>query len=117
MRLRLWRCCGPGAQLDYAEADGDPTGEAAEEAEKNLTYYELDLGLNHVVRAVAQRIRRAGHCLGGRSEGAGEDGGRGERTEYASTMISIIAESTLNTMPNKNNWSALTYDQDQRSTL
>ena len=37
-------------ELDYADADQDPTGEAAEETEKNLTYYELDLGLNHVIR-------------------------------------------------------------------
>lgn len=37
-------------EVDYADADTDPTGEAAQEAEKTLTYYELDLGLNHVVR-------------------------------------------------------------------
>ncbi|EIW82846.1 hypothetical protein CONPUDRAFT_81012 [Coniophora puteana RWD-64-598 SS2] len=37
-------------EVDYAEADQDPTGEAAQNAEKMLTYYELDLGLNHVVR-------------------------------------------------------------------
>ena len=28
----------------------DPTGEALEEAQQNLVFYELDLGLNHVVR-------------------------------------------------------------------
>ncbi len=28
----------------------DPTGEAASEAQKHLTFYELDLGLNHVMR-------------------------------------------------------------------
>ena len=54
-------------EVDYAEADNDPTGEAFENAEKArllpfynhvdahkglqmLTFYELDLGLNHVVR-------------------------------------------------------------------
>ena len=37
-------------ELDYGEAEQDPTGEAAKEAQKHLTYYELDLGLNHVVR-------------------------------------------------------------------
>ncbi|KAI0244001.1 pre-mRNA-splicing factor rse1 [Massospora cicadina] len=37
-------------ELDYSEADQDPTGEALEMTEKVLTYYELDLGLNHVVR-------------------------------------------------------------------
>lgn len=37
-------------EVDYSEADQDPTGAAFESAEKMLTYYELDLGLNHVVR-------------------------------------------------------------------
>jgi len=55
-------------EVDYSEADQDPTGEAFNVAEKvpafpdwfgrivltrylqKLTYYELDLGLNHVVR-------------------------------------------------------------------
>jgi splicing factor 3B subunit 3 len=37
-------------ELDYTEADEDPTGEAASEAQKQLVYYELDLGLNHVTR-------------------------------------------------------------------
>ncbi|TFY79904.1 hypothetical protein EWM64_g4112 [Hericium alpestre] len=37
-------------EVDYTESDQDPTGEAFNNAEKVLTYYELDLGLNHVVR-------------------------------------------------------------------
>ncbi|KAH9979031.1 mono-functional DNA-alkylating methyl methanesulfonate N-term-domain-containing protein [Lactifluus volemus] len=37
-------------EVDYMDADQDPTGEAAANAGKLLTYYELDLGLNHVVR-------------------------------------------------------------------
>ncbi|KAJ8076333.1 pre-mRNA-splicing factor rse1 [Marasmius tenuissimus] len=37
-------------EVDYTESDQDPTGEAFKNAEKLLTYYELDLGLNHVVR-------------------------------------------------------------------
>ncbi|KAI0244924.1 hypothetical protein BJV78DRAFT_1290302 [Lactifluus subvellereus] len=36
-------------EVDYVEADQDPTGEAAANAGKLLTYYELDLGLNHVM--------------------------------------------------------------------
>jgi hypothetical protein len=35
----------------YWLADQDDTGEAAHECNKMLTFYELDLGLNHVVRA------------------------------------------------------------------
>ncbi|TPX70379.1 hypothetical protein SpCBS45565_g01800 [Spizellomyces sp. 'palustris'] len=37
-------------EVDYSDVDQDPTGEAFQNAEKVLTYYELDLGLNHVVR-------------------------------------------------------------------
>ncbi|CAG8532674.1 14314_t:CDS:10, partial [Acaulospora colombiana] len=37
-------------EVDYSEADLDSTGEAFNSTEKMLTYYELDLGLNHVVR-------------------------------------------------------------------
>ena len=37
-------------EVDYSDADVDPTGEAFDAAEKVVTYYELDLGLNHVVR-------------------------------------------------------------------
>ncbi|KAG0170726.1 Splicing factor 3B subunit 3 [Apophysomyces sp. BC1034] len=37
-------------EVDYSDIDTDPTNEALENAEKMLTYYELDLGLNHVVR-------------------------------------------------------------------
>lgn len=39
-------------EVDYAESDQDPTGDAFKNAEKMLTYYELDLGLNHVFLAV-----------------------------------------------------------------
>ncbi|KAI9057487.1 hypothetical protein FKP32DRAFT_1615311 [Trametes sanguinea] len=37
-------------EVDYTESDQDATGEAFRDAQKMLTYYELDLGLNHVVR-------------------------------------------------------------------
>lgn len=50
-------------ELDYGEVDQDPTGEAAIEAEKKLTYYELDLGLNHVVRKWSEPISRTANFL------------------------------------------------------
>ncbi|KAJ9476414.1 Pre-mRNA-splicing factor RSE1 [Pseudozyma hubeiensis] len=37
-------------EVDYSDSDHDPSGRAFEEAKKALTCYELDLGLNHVVR-------------------------------------------------------------------
>ena len=46
-------------ELNYGEADEDSTGEAAQQTEKVLTYYQLDLGLNHVIRKWSPG-RRAG---------------------------------------------------------
>ncbi|EGD77940.1 splicing factor 3b subunit 3 [Salpingoeca rosetta] len=37
-------------EVDYEEVDEDPTGEARQFLTQSLTFYELDLGLNHVVR-------------------------------------------------------------------
>lgn len=50
-------------ELDYAEADTDPTGEAASEAQKHLTMYELDLGLNHVVRKYSEPVDNGANML------------------------------------------------------
>ncbi|KAI9487668.1 MAG: CPSF A subunit region-domain-containing protein [Benjaminiella poitrasii] len=50
-------------EVDYTDADTDPTGEACKEAEKMLTYYELDLGLNHVVRKWSEAVDRNANLL------------------------------------------------------
>ncbi|KAG0214840.1 CPSF A subunit region-domain-containing protein [Mortierella sp. GBAus27b] len=50
-------------EVDYSEADRDPTGEALKETEKMLTYYELDLGLNHVVRKWSEAVDRKSNML------------------------------------------------------
>jgi len=50
-------------ELDYAEADQDATGEAAAEAQKHLTLYELDLGLNHVMRKHSEPIDNGANLL------------------------------------------------------
>ncbi len=50
-------------ELDYGDADQDPSGEAAREAEKKLTFYELDLGLNHVLRKWSEPISRTASFL------------------------------------------------------
>ena len=47
-------------ELEYTEADQDPSGQAAAEVEKKLTFYELDLGLNHVVRKWSEPVSRTG---------------------------------------------------------
>jgi splicing factor 3B subunit 3 len=62
-------------ELEYSEADQDPTGAAAAQAEKKLTYYELDLGLNHVVRKWSEPISRTANLL--LSVPGGDDGPSG----------------------------------------
>ncbi|KAJ3054091.1 Splicing factor 3B subunit 3 [Rhizophlyctis rosea] len=50
-------------EVDYSDADQDPTGEAFQNTEKLLTYYELDLGLNHVVRKWSDSIATRSNML------------------------------------------------------
>uniref|UniRef100_A0A0E0JVA8 DNA damage-binding protein 1 n=1 Tax=Oryza punctata TaxID=4537 RepID=A0A0E0JVA8_ORYPU len=50
-------------ELEYAESDRDPTGQAAEQAQKHLTFYELDLGLNHVSRKASEPIDNGANLL------------------------------------------------------
>ncbi|MCJ1366241.1 pre-mRNA-splicing factor rse1 [Acarospora aff. strigata] len=50
-------------EVDYSESDQDPTGQAFEEIEKSLVYYELDLGLNHVVRKWTDPVDRTATML------------------------------------------------------
>jgi len=62
-------------EIGYDEADHDPTGEALADTEKYLTYYELDLGLNHVTRRWAEPIAQTANML--LSVPGGEDGPSG----------------------------------------
>lgn len=50
-------------EIDYGDSDQDPTGQAYEEIEKQLVYYELDLGLNHVVRKWSDAVDRTANML------------------------------------------------------
>lgn len=52
------RSDGQVIELDYSEADQDSTGEEAANTEKQLVYYQLDLGLNHVTRLWSDPISR-----------------------------------------------------------
>lgn len=45
-------------EVDYTNAESDPTGRAYDEVEKKLIFYELDLGLNHVVRKWTTKVDR-----------------------------------------------------------
>ncbi|CAG2174878.1 unnamed protein product, partial [Oppiella nova] len=50
-------------EMDYEEADTDPTGEAAQLTQQTLTFYELDLGLNHVVRKYSEPLEEHANFL------------------------------------------------------
>lgn len=51
-------------EVEYEEADNDPTGEATAAVQQMLTFYELDLGLNHVVRNYSEPLQeRANHLI------------------------------------------------------
>jgi len=50
-------------EMDYEEADGDTTGEAALKTQQTLTFYELDLGLNHVVRKYSEPLEEHANFL------------------------------------------------------
>ena len=59
-------------EVDYTEVDQDPTGQQFETLPKTLVYYELDLGLNHVVRKWSEVVDRRSNFL--LSVPGGEDG-------------------------------------------
>ncbi|KAF2749667.1 hypothetical protein M011DRAFT_273317 [Sporormia fimetaria CBS 119925] len=50
-------------ELDYSSCEVDPTGTAVQEVEKELVYYELDLGLNHIVRKWSEPVDRSANML------------------------------------------------------
>jgi splicing factor 3B subunit 3 len=50
-------------ELDYSASETDPTGEAFDELKKELVYYELDLGLNHIVRKWSEPVDRTANAL------------------------------------------------------
>ncbi|KAJ7365143.1 Splicing factor 3B subunit 3 [Desmophyllum pertusum] len=50
-------------EMDYEDADSDPTGEAVHTTQQTLTFYELDLGLNHVVRKYSEPLEEHGNFL------------------------------------------------------
>ncbi|CAD6195498.1 unnamed protein product [Caenorhabditis auriculariae] len=50
-------------EYDYEDGDNDPTGDAVKKTQQTLTFYELDLGLNHVVRKYAEPLAEPGNLL------------------------------------------------------
>lgn len=50
-------------EIDYGDSDEDPTGQAYQSIEKQLVFYELDLGLNHVLRKWSDTVDRSANLL------------------------------------------------------
>lgn len=50
-------------EIDYEDADADHTGEAAQKTQQTLTFYELDLSLNHVVRKYSEPLEEHANIL------------------------------------------------------
>lgn len=75
------RCLMSCIDLTPQEAEGadhnvqDSTGEAASEAQKHLTFYELDLGLNHVSRKWSEPVDNGANLLMAVPGGADGPGG------------------------------------------
>ncbi|KAK3075411.1 pre-mRNA-splicing factor rse1 [Teratosphaeriaceae sp. CCFEE 6253] len=62
-------------EVDYADAEGDPTGQMYEGREKQLVYYTVDLGLNHVVKSWSDMVDYTANMLFGVP--GGQDGPSG----------------------------------------
>ncbi|XP_026816717.1 splicing factor 3B subunit 3-like [Rhopalosiphum maidis] len=50
-------------EIDYEEADADPTGEAVQATKQTLSFYEVDFGLNHVVRKCSEPLEEHANSL------------------------------------------------------
>jgi splicing factor 3B subunit 3 len=61
-------------EVDYGDPDNESSPVNTGDYEKLLVYYEMDLGLNHVVRKYAERVDKTAHLLipvPGTTEGPG----------------------------------------------
>ncbi|CAG9763976.1 unnamed protein product [Ceutorhynchus assimilis] len=67
--------CFACLEIDYEESDLDPSGEAAQKTQQTLTFYELDLGVNHVVRKYSEPLEEHANFL--ISVPGGDDGPSG----------------------------------------
>ena len=59
IKLHIMKC----NSFDFQESDSDPSGDAAQRTQQLLTYYELDLGLNHVVRKYSEQLEEHANFL------------------------------------------------------
>ncbi|KAF2740759.1 pre-mRNA-splicing factor rse1 [Polyplosphaeria fusca] len=50
-------------EVDFSRADQDFSGAAVKDLDKELVYYVLDLGLNHIVRKWSEKVDRSSNML------------------------------------------------------
>lgn len=82
-------------ETSYEESDQDWTGEAYERTEKMLTFYELDLGLNHVVRKSSEPVdKRANMLVQGELAGPGSRRSRADRKQCLEDRMQRQIDST-----------------------
>lgn len=62
-------------EVDYNDAESDPTGEMYRKREKQLVYYTVDLGLNHVVKSWSDVVDYSANLMFGVP--GGQDGPSG----------------------------------------
>jgi splicing factor 3B subunit 3 len=62
-------------EVEYTEAESDPSGEAYEKREKQLVYYTVDMGLNHVVKTWSEPVDYTANMIFGVP--GGQDGPSG----------------------------------------
>jgi len=62
-------------EVDYTDAESDPSGEMYERREKQLVYYTVDLGLNHVVKSWSDTVDYSANIIFGVP--GGQDGPSG----------------------------------------
>ena len=101
----LWQCsvavmCLP----QVCSGMQDPTGEAASEAQKQLVLYELDLGLNHVIRKSSEPVDNGANLL--IPVPGGEDGPGGVLVcaeNYLIYMKDGMSETIQAVIPRRNN--------------
>ncbi|KAK3703320.1 pre-mRNA-splicing factor rse1 [Vermiconidia calcicola] len=62
-------------EVDYNDAENDPSGEMYERREKQLVYYTVDLGLNHVVKSWSDTVDYSANMIFGVP--GGQDGPSG----------------------------------------
>ncbi|KAK5122599.1 hypothetical protein LTR85_003862 [Meristemomyces frigidus] len=62
-------------EVDYSDSENDPSGEMYERREKQLVYYTVDLGLNHVVKSWSDTVDYTANMIFGVP--GGQDGPSG----------------------------------------